>query len=183
MALIFPSRRLGDRVAGTKIVMFNHTLEQPKINILKLLFPLLLSYGIMLMLMLPFKSLVESLQTHKIKFIETSYNPNTSKEIEQMLTDSLGEYLTPSVKVFDTIQNSNLKYVSIIYQLKSNLIENDEAIRELRTATETLIESKLPTDTYKGIVKYVYHKPGLMSSTELPIGDMYRPNKANKTFQ
>jgi len=32
VALINPSRRIGDRVAGTRLVIFDQTIEQPKLN-------------------------------------------------------------------------------------------------------------------------------------------------------
>ena len=41
-AFINPNRRIGDRVAGTKLVYFNSSLEQPKVNFGKVAIALLL---------------------------------------------------------------------------------------------------------------------------------------------
>jgi hypothetical protein len=46
MIMINPSRRLGDMVAGTKIMIFNPLIKQPKINMLQLGILFVLAYTI-----------------------------------------------------------------------------------------------------------------------------------------
>ena len=46
VAMANTSRRIGDRVAGTKLVFYDPALEQPKINIGKTILPVIISYGI-----------------------------------------------------------------------------------------------------------------------------------------
>lgn len=45
MTFVNPSRRLGDFVAGTKVVAFNPDLKRPKINVPQLIIIFLLSYA------------------------------------------------------------------------------------------------------------------------------------------
>ena len=45
-----PSRRIGDFVAGTKVVPFNSELEQPKLNIVQVILSLILGYGFMVLI-------------------------------------------------------------------------------------------------------------------------------------
>ena len=49
------NRRIGDFVAGTKLVVFDPSLNQPEFNIGKIILPILLSYGLMLLLTLSLK--------------------------------------------------------------------------------------------------------------------------------
>jgi uncharacterized RDD family membrane protein YckC len=51
MLLINPTRRLGDIVAGTKVVAFDDTLEQPKINYLQIVISFLLAYAFVVLMM------------------------------------------------------------------------------------------------------------------------------------
>jgi uncharacterized RDD family membrane protein YckC len=51
MVLTNPGRRIGDMVAGTKIVFYEPALvEQPKVDIAKMLVPLVLSFGILILI-------------------------------------------------------------------------------------------------------------------------------------
>jgi len=85
IALANPSRRLGDRVAGTKLVVFDPTIEQPKVNIGQVLIPVVIAYGLMFLFMLPFKGLMSAMEGQKINYVETSFNQQSSKELEQLL--------------------------------------------------------------------------------------------------
>ena len=55
VALTNTSRRLGDRVAGTKLIVFDPTIEQPKVNIGQVLIPFVIAYFLMVLLMLLLK--------------------------------------------------------------------------------------------------------------------------------
>ncbi len=166
VAMTNTERRLGDRIAGTKLVMFDPTLEQPKINIGQTLIPIGIAYGTMLLLM----QVMPKMEMPKTNYSETSFNQIESKELEKLLTDSLGQYLTPDIKIFDTVKNSNLKYVSTILKLKENYLENDNTYRQLEGATETLIYSKYPKETFTGQIKYIFQGSGQFQSRSGQIG-------------
>jgi uncharacterized RDD family membrane protein YckC len=166
VAMTNTERRLGDRIAGTKLVKFDPTLEQPKINIGQTLIPIGIAYGAMLLLM----QLMPNMEMPKANYSETSYNQTESKELEKILTDSLGQYLTPNIKIYDTVRNSNLKYVSTILKLKENYLEDDNTYRQLESATETLIYSKLPKETITGQIKYIFQGSGQFQSRSGQIG-------------
>lgn len=167
--LINPSRRIGDRVAGTKVVLFDPTkVKQPKFEIGKAILPFTISYGILLLLMLPFQALKSSFQ--KVNYIESSYNDSESKSLEKMFTDSLGQNLTASVKVYDSIQNQNLKYISVIYTLKDNYLSDEASSEQLRQVTEELLYTKHPKETFTGQAKYFFQSRGSMQSSNNRIG-------------
>ena len=166
VAMTNTERRLGDRIARTKLVKFDPILEQPKINIGQTLIPIGIAYGAMLLLM----QVMPKMEMPKTNYSETSFNQTESKELEKLLTDSLGQYLTPDIKIFDTVKNSNLKYVSTILKLKENYLENDNTYRQLESATETLIYSKYPKETFTGQIKYIFQGSGEFQSRSGQIG-------------
>jgi len=166
VAMTNTNRRLGDRIAGTQLVKFDPSLEQPKINIGKALLPIGISYGLMLLLM----QALPKMEMSKTNYSETSYNQTESKELEKLLTDSLGQYLTPDIKIYDTIKGENLKYVSTILKLKENYIEDNNSYRQLNKATTSLIYSKFPKETFTGQLKYIYQASGQFQGRTISIG-------------
>lgn len=169
VALINPSRRIGDRVAGTKLIPFDPTLEQPKPNFGQIAIALGLAYGIMLLIMLPINSMKSKMEGKKINFVESSLNQQEGKAVEQLFADSLGKNLTADVRVYDKIQNEDLKYVSVILQLKENYMADDESYDQLKSATVPLLLTKFPEKTFVGRIQYVYKTSGSMQTRTLPL--------------
>lgn len=158
VALINPSRRIGDFVAGTRLIPFDSTLEQPKPNYKQIAIALAIASGLILLLVLPFNTLQKNAEKENIYVIESSYSETLSKQIEKLYADSLGQYLTAEVRVYDKVENDTLKYVSAILKLKDNYMEDDEAYRRLKSNTLPLLFSVIPEESFVGLVKYVYQK-------------------------
>lgn len=171
VAMTNTNRRLGDRIAGTQLVKFDPSLEQPKINIGKKLLPIGISYAFMLLLM----QVLPKIEMSKTNYRETSYNQTESKELEKLLADSLGQYLTADIKIYDSIQGENLKYVSTILNLKENYIEDDNSYRQLNEAITNLIYSKFPKETFTGKLKYIYQASGQFRGRTISIGTYLKP--------
>jgi len=159
-----PSRRLGDRIAGTKLVLLDETVVQPKTNIGKVLVPVLISYGLMLLLMLPFAALTSSINQKEINYVEDSYNAQMSKEAEKLFADSLGQYLTASVRIYDRIEDKPVKYVSVIFQLNEDYLEDDQNYQKIKSMTIPVLFSKFPEKTFVGQVQYVYKTSNRMQT-------------------
>jgi uncharacterized RDD family membrane protein YckC len=170
VAMTNTNKRLGDRIVGTELVKFDPTIEQPKINIGQTLIPVGIAYGAMLLLM----QAIPKMEMPKTNYSETSFNQTESKELEKLLTDSLGQYLVPDIRIYDTVGNSHLKYVSTILKLKENYLEDDGNYRQLENAIENLIYSKFPKETFTGQVKYIYQSSGLFQSKSGQIGTIIR---------
>jgi uncharacterized RDD family membrane protein YckC len=177
VTLINPGRRIGDQVAGTKVVFYEPSIiEQPKVDIKTLLVPLALSFGLLLLIMLPFQSLKSSMTG--VKYEESSYNDAESKGLEKVFTDSPGLYFTASVRVYDKIENQNLKYISIILQLKENYLENEANTGELQRLTMLAVHTQFPKNSFTGQVQYVYKSGGSMQTLTTPIGmRLFKPTK------
>ncbi|MHA4740818.1 RDD family protein [Dyadobacter sp. MSC1_007] len=169
ISLTNTSRRLGDRIAGTKLVVFDGAIEQSRINISQVLIPMVIAYGLMILLMLPFKAMMPAVEHRKIDFIESSYNDQSSKEAEKLFADSLGQYLTASIRVYDQVQNSPSKYISVIIQLNENYLESDQDFERIESLTKPVLFSKFPEKTFVGQIKYVYKTSGSMQTTIVPV--------------
>jgi uncharacterized RDD family membrane protein YckC len=169
VSLINPSRRIGDLVAGTKLVPFDPTTEQQKANWGQVGISLALAYGLMLIIMIPFNMMKSGLASQQVKFNETSFNELDSKATEQLFTDSLGNYLTADIRVYDKIENEDLKYVSVILRLKENYLADEETYGQLKSSTVPLLLTKFPEKTFVGRIQYVYQSGGNMQSRTLPI--------------
>jgi len=170
VTLANPNRRIGDMVAGTKVVPFDPELKQPKINFGQIGLAIILAYGIMFILTLPFESLKSKMKSNQVTYIESTINEQSANEMEQVFIDSLSQYLTSDVRIYDQIeQNKDLKYVSVILRLKENYLENDDDFKQIKSATVPLILTKFPEGTFVGQIKYVYQQPGSMKSRTLPL--------------
>lgn len=169
VTLINPSRRIGDQVAGTKVVYYDPTLvEQPNIDIKKLVVPIALAFGLLFLIMLPFQSSKSSMP--KFKYVESSYNDTESKALEKLYSDSLKQNLSASVRVYDKIENQNLKYISVIYRLKENYLDDPGNSRELKRMTMQHLYSMFPENTFTGQAQYVYQVSGSMQTSNNEIG-------------
>jgi uncharacterized RDD family membrane protein YckC len=173
VALVNPTRRIGDRVAGTKLVYYNPTSEQSKVNIGGVILSIVLSYGLMLLIL----QLFPNIEGSKINYSETSYNSAESKELERLFTNSLGQVLTPDVRVYDSVKNESIKYISTILRLRKNYIADDNSYNQLHEISTNLIYSKFPKETFTGQIKFVYQGDGLFQSRETTIGTYIRSKK------
>ncbi len=162
VALANPERRIGDFVAGTKLVPFVPITEPQKLNWSQIGTAFVLSYGLILLFIIPSNKLMSG--GEKIDYIETSYNEQDSKALEQLFADSLGNKLTADIKVYNKIQGADLKYISFIFRLKKNYLANDESFEQLKSEILPLLYSRFPEETFVGRVQYVYQSG---SSTQI----------------
>ncbi len=81
----------------------------------------------------------------------------------------------PSVRIYDTIQNENLKYVSAVLQLRANYLEEEDDYEQLNALTDDLIYARLPKETFTGRLKYMYREGGEMQIRTIRIGTVIKP--------
>ena len=170
IALANPAQRLGDKVAGTKLVEFNSELPQPKVNIAQLIISFIIAYTLLLLPLMSFQKIIAQFEKSKIKYVEASYNQQASAALEQMFSDTLGEYLTPKIKIYDKIENGDIKYMKAFLQLKENYLANDSDSKKLDELTTNLIYSQYPKETFTGRIRYIFKTEGHMQSMEINIG-------------
>jgi uncharacterized RDD family membrane protein YckC len=161
--VVNPQRRLGDMVAGTTVVMFDKAAPRPGLNSGQIAFSLIIAYGFMLLLMMPFRELQRSISSNNVRYVASSYNDAASKELIKLYTDSLGQYLQPDIRVYDQIEKDNRKYISIFFTLNENYLEDKEEMRELDSYVTELLRSRYPRGTYTGQLKYLYKQQAYRS--------------------
>lgn len=159
VAFANPRRRIGDMVAGTKVVPYNPEGVQAKNNYLQIGLSFVLAYG--LLVLLPFDAIGSQFGMNRIDYVKSSINEQAARETEQLLTEELGIYLTADVRVYDEIEgNADLKYVSAILRLKGNYLNPNENFEHIRSTSMGIIRSKFPQGTVVGKIKFVYEEPG-----------------------
>jgi uncharacterized RDD family membrane protein YckC len=172
VAIVNTSRRLGDRIAGTKLVKFDPSMEQPRMSLVSILVPICISYGMVFVFMQGFPGLTGNRKVYS----ETSYNPSESSALKKMLTDSLGQYLVPdTVIVYDTVKNANLKDIFVILKLRSDYLDDDKSYANLKAHTLDLIYTQYPKQTFVGHLEYFYRSPGQIISRGIDIGTYLKP--------
>jgi len=173
VAMTNTSRRIGDKVAGTRLVYYDRSLEQPSASTVRWLIPVALSYGIIILLM----SLLPSGSMAATGYSRHSYNPRESKALEQYMTDSLGQYLTTDIRVYDTINEQPVKYISIILKLKENYLAEEGSASWLQSRTSSLLYAYIPAGSFTGQIKYVYKASGQFQSSSSTIGTYSPPSQ------
>ncbi|MDP4265127.1 MAG: RDD family protein [Bacteroidota bacterium] len=169
ITLTNPGRRIGDRVANTKVVPFDPSLKQPKVSFTQIGISLILAYGLTILLSLPFNEMQTDLARQNINFDENSYNETEGKETQKLFADSLSNYLTTDIRVYDKIKNENIKYVSVIFKLKKDYLTDNNDFEHLKSLTIPLLLTKFPERTFVGQLKYVYRTSGSMQTRILPL--------------
>lgn len=170
ITLINPGRRLGDLVAGTKVVYYNPAQHlKSRTNLFQFLMCLLLAYGFMLAITLPIRTLFN--EFGQMPYIEKSYNEPSSKALEVVFADSLGNRMQTTVRIYDKTAGSNLKYIYIVHKLKQNELENDAEMAQLRKTTHTLLNTLYPDKTFIGQEMFLYKDNYSMKSETQSIGN------------
>jgi hypothetical protein len=119
--------------------------------------------------MIPLQNIPSS--SNGVKYVRTSYNQKESVAIEQLyVSDSLKRYLTVSAMVYDSVENSKLKYISVIYLFNKNYFDYQGKVNELELRTLQLLYTRYPENTFTGNVQYIYKEEGNMTNYNHQIG-------------
>jgi hypothetical protein len=180
VALINPERRIGDRVAGTKLVVFDPVVTQPETNVAKVLIALLLGYGLIYAVTLPFKHIMSpmsGMSGKRIDFVRSSLNEPEGLALQHQLSDSLSNYKDslsvynpPYVRIYDSIQHSNLKYILVSVRLKENYLSNPDKVNYIDSVVAAVIYQQYPKQTFSGYLEMHYDSMGQGASVSMNIG-------------
>jgi len=161
-------RRLGDRLAGTRVTVYKPEQEQPRFNVFQYLLPLIISFAFIASLAYFMFSFVPLSQS---QFSETSRNKNASLSMQQRLNDRFGDVLTADVRVYDTVDRQKFPYVSAILHLKQNFLADESDFKQIGEMVEETIDSGMQGDRYTGQVKYVFRAEGTVQFRTTTIGE------------
>lgn len=157
-----PERRLGDRLAGTRVIKLDDTAAgtNTKLNWVQVGLSFLGAFAFMSLLMFPFDGLLNLPSTEKIEFVEGSLNEAEANKFETLLADSLNNLSTVDVLIYDQIKgHEDLKYVSVIVTTENarDAFYDSDQREEI---TESLLLSVLPEGSFVGRVQYLNKEAG-----------------------
>jgi hypothetical protein len=149
-----PERRIGDQIAGTKLVKYNRlTNNKPERSVKKYILPFLSSYAIFVALAFGLTKI--SFNNPAVPFVAASYNETKTRELEKLLADKFGQYYTTSVKYYDSVQNKKFGYLSIICTFNEAAGGPVLTGQELEDQTMSSVYSLFPEDQVYGKIQFV----------------------------
>lgn len=162
--LVDPKRRLGDKIAGTRIDYIENP-EKTKIDWSKFTIALLIAVGFSVLISLPFTLMGSKWKTDKVAYIEKSYDQKKSEKADELFETQLdGLIKKADFKFYGQIENDDRKYVAGILYFTNrsdydNFQESEKKIADLLTSEFTL-------DSHVCFLKFVYKEPGSMSTRQ-----------------
>ena len=158
VAIVNPNRRIGDMIAGTRLVVYNvEKSKKSKFDFKKIALSFFAACGISAALVLPFA--VPITRNSIPPYIESTFNMRESETLQKLFIDEQGSALTADVKVYDKIKNDSKKYVSVVVMMKSNVMENENEFNEFKSTIDELIKRQYPESVRR--VKYLYNANGV----------------------
>lgn len=174
-----PQRRIGDFVAGTKVVAYDRFLE-PRVMVGQAVIVFLITAGIFVGgTYAATKAGISWLSKQNFKI--PSLNQQASDELNQLYTDSLGTWLTPTAVVYDQFEeDTTLKYIVLTMHLKKNLIDDKDQYHNLNAKALELLYSKHPEGTFVGSISYMYMGKGSFAVKNHQINENWRERKESE---
>lgn len=162
--LINPQRRLGDRLAGTKIEYIEKP-EKTKMDWTKFSIALLIAVGFSFLISTPFTIMSSNHKTEKVAYIKSSFNQQRSENANQIFEQELNGLIKKAdFKIYDQIENDNREYVAgILYFENRNDFDNfDQSEQRI----SDLLLSEYPNEKFICFLKFVYKESGSMSTRQ-----------------
>lgn len=161
VTLTSPERRLGDRLAGTRVIKLDSAEQtNPNLNWGQIGLSFLGAMAFLLAFAFPF---VQSIPVEeKIEFVKGTLNEAEAAKLESLIADSLNNSSSVDVLIYDQIKgDEDLKYISVIITTENsmNVYYNSDQREEI---TESLLLSVYPPETFVGRVQYLNEIGGSM---------------------
>ena len=158
---INPERRLGDRIAGTKVVYYRASETPAKLHLPQIIGVSLLGIGIAALVFMPMRQLASQLDTGRITLDETTFNRVASAQMQTLFSDSLGQVMLTDIRVYDRYKNEPVTYVSFIGYLDNNIyVQDDDVITQIKSICVALINSVYPPREVVIRFQFVYRNNG-----------------------
>ncbi len=158
---INPERRLGDRIAGTKVVYYRASETPVKLHLPQIIGVSLLGIGIAALVFMPMRQLTSQLDTGRITLDETTFNRVASAQMQTLFSDSLGQVMLTDIRVYDRYKNEPVTYVSFIGYLDNNIfVQDDDVIAQIKSICVALINSVYPPSEVVIRFQFVYSNNG-----------------------
>ena len=155
VTLINPDRRIGDYVAGTKVVLYNKNDTPIKINYAQIVSLFICVLLLLFVIMRPINNFLLKLDKNKSAYVPSSFNQQKSNEIMQIISDSIGHGIVSDIKVYDKMQNSNFKYISGVVKIDINMKTYKFEFDSIDDKLIKIIHTQFPIDSITGQIKFI----------------------------
>lgn len=161
---IDPKRRLGDKIAGTRIDYVENP-EKTKTDWSKFSIALLIAIGFSILISLPFTLMSSKWKTEKVAYIENTFDQLKSEQTNNLFETELNGLIKEAdFRFYDQIENDDRKYVAGILHFTNrsdydNFEESERKISELLT-------SEFSLHSHVCFLKFVYKEQGSMSTRQ-----------------
>jgi len=165
--LINPSRRIGDYIAGTKVEFITEERNsKPKVDFKKLLITIILGFIILFAGSFLFKGKIGNGAFDSPDYVATSYNKQLCTLLENHLDSTRSDYLLDThIKVYDTITNDSLKYISASFYLIENCIEHNSKFNKVKIDVFNSMYEIVPKTDFILKGKFIYDGKSTKQST------------------
>lgn len=154
VALANPERRIGDYLAGTKLVRYDPTSEPLKVNRAQLTLTVLMACAF-LTFFLPYDLINWKNKVNlRASVVSESLNDQAGRSLENALLDSIGNGYQFDIRVYDQLQENNeIKYISaLITKFGDNEGASDSVVKEEIDRISKLIEMQYDSTAWKRLV-------------------------------
>lgn len=164
--LINPSRRIGDFIAGTRVgYISDERNSKPRVDFKNLLLSILIGFMILFAGSLLLKGKIGNGAFDNPDYVETSYNKTLSTQLEIHLDSMRSDYLVDThVKVYDTITNDSLKYISALFYLNENYIDRS-SFENIKQDIFNSMYQIVPKSDFILMGKFIYDGQSTKQST------------------
>jgi uncharacterized RDD family membrane protein YckC len=162
--LINPKRRLGDKIAGTRIDYVENP-EKIKMDRSKFAMALLIAVGFTALISLPLTPMGSTWKTDKVSYVENTFDQTKSEQINDLFETELNGLIKKAdFRFYDQIQNDNRKYVAgILYFTNRSDYDN---FKESERKISELLTSKFSLESHVCFLKFIYQEPGSLSTRQ-----------------
>lgn len=164
--LISPSRRIGDFIAGTRVEYITEERNsKPKVDFKNLSMAIVIGFMILFIGSFLVKSKIGNGAFDNPDYVETSFNKQLSTELESHLDSTRNDYLMDThIKVYDTIANDSLKYISASFYLTENYIDRSSFENVKQEIFNSMYEI-VPKSDFILMGKFIYDGKSTKQST------------------
>ncbi len=159
IVLFSPSRRLGDLIAGTRVVEITKKREpKPKINYRDIIVSIILGFIFLLSTLWLFYEGIGYDFPKTPEYIESSYNAELSSTLKDHLIDVRSDYLKDvRIYAYNKMQNDSVKYISASFLLKENYIVNNHEFEYVSKEIFKSMYDIIPKDEFILSGKFIYN--------------------------
>ncbi len=154
VALANPERRIGDYLAGTKLVRYDPTSEPLKVNRTQLTLTVLMACSF-LVFFLPYDVINWKNKVNlRASVVPESLNDQAGRSLENALLDSIGNMYQLDIRIYDQLkENNEIKYISaLITKIGDNEGVPESVANEEMDRIGELIEMQYDSTAWKRLV-------------------------------